>query len=182
MDSHKSTHACVSLEVLPVLKCQMKRLTIKRTFGILCWTEKPIKAKQKHFDDGEKEDVCVVANGIFNTSETEIQQPKRSSLCQHAKCGDQRHFHFSGLIHYSSHNRNSDRITCNAARQMRRNRAFGLLDILSPYNYFTARNSCFYATTELGIIAIIANIHSIDVILKYQFQVYIRPSGCNYCL
>jgi len=65
---------------------------------------------------------------------------------------------------------------------MRRNRAFGLLDILSPYNYFTARNSCFYATTELGIIAIIANIHSIDVILKYQFQVYIRPSVCNYCL
>ena len=73
MDRHKSTHACVSLEVLPVLKCHMKRLTIKRTFGILCWTEKPIKAKQKHFDDGEKEDVCVVTNGIFNTSETEIR-------------------------------------------------------------------------------------------------------------
>ena len=162
MDRHKSTHACVSLQVLPVLKCHMKRLTIKRTFGI-CWTEKPITAKQTHFDDGgERRRVrrCKRNFQHIRDSETEIQQPKRSSLCQHAKCGDQRHFHFdfSGLLHYSSHNRNSDRITCNAARQMRRNRAFGLLDILNPYNYFTARNSCFYATTELGIIAIIANI------------------------
>jgi len=106
MDRHKSTHACVSLQVLPVLKCHMKRLTIKRIFGI-CWTEKPIKAKQKHFDDGgERRRVrrCKRNFQHIRESETEIQQPKWSSLCQHAKCGDQRHFHFdfSGLLHYSS--------------------------------------------------------------------------------
>jgi len=152
MDRHKSTHACVSLQVLPVLKCHMKRLTIKRTFGI-CWTEKLIKAKQKNFD-GEKEDVCVVANGISNTSERARQKyNSRSGLhyvsTQNAVTNGTSTSIFRVCSITAAHNRNSDRITCDAARQMRRNRAFGLLDILSPYNYFTARNSCFYATTEL---------------------------------
>jgi len=84
----------------------MKRLTIKRTFGIR-WTEKPIKAKQKHFDDGEKEDVCVVANGISNTSERARQKyNSRSGLhyvsTQNAVTNGTSTSIFSGLLHYSS--------------------------------------------------------------------------------